>query len=96
MRLTRLSLLLVAVAVSAPVSTAPLTCYEEPGTMKRTCFDEKAVRVNGETRATRIYSGGTGGVRDTPYTFVKRQSEFNTGLWTAIDDSHTVLVGSTQ
>ena len=33
---------------------------------------------------------------DTPYTFVKRQSEFNSGQWTAIDDSHTALVGSTQ
>jgi len=33
---------------------------------------------------------------DTPYTFVKRQSEFNSGQWTAIDDTHTSLVGSTQ
>src|SRR6476469_21170 len=33
---------------------------------------------------------------DTPYTFVKRQSEFNSGQWTAIEDTHVPLVGSTQ
>jgi predicted transglutaminase-like cysteine proteinase len=33
---------------------------------------------------------------DTPYTFVKRQSEFNSGQWTAIEDTRSFLVGSTH
>jgi predicted transglutaminase-like cysteine proteinase len=34
---------------------------------------------------------------DTPYTFVKRQSEFNSGQWTAIEDTRSLsLVGSTR
>ncbi len=33
---------------------------------------------------------------ETPYTFVKRQSEFNSGQWTSIQDTRTTLVGSTR
>jgi predicted transglutaminase-like cysteine proteinase len=33
---------------------------------------------------------------DTPYTFVKRQSEFNTGQWVAIGDTHAPLVASSR
>jgi predicted transglutaminase-like cysteine proteinase len=33
---------------------------------------------------------------ETPYTFVKRQSEFNSGQWTAIQDTRTAQVGSTR
>lgn len=71
MRLGLGCVLLVALALSTPVLAVQLCCYEEPGTMKRTCFDPKAVRVNGETRAARLYQGGpVGGARETPYTFV--------------------------
>ncbi len=31
---------------------------------------------------------------ETPYQFVKRQSEFNSGQWASINDVHTTLVGS--
>ena len=30
----------------------------------------------------------------TDYQFVKRQSQFNSGQWVAIDDARTVMVGS--
>ena len=33
---------------------------------------------------------------DTPYTYVKRQSEFNTGQWVAIDDTHAPLLTSSR
>jgi predicted transglutaminase-like cysteine proteinase len=33
---------------------------------------------------------------ETPYVFVKRQSEYNSGQWTAIQDTRTPLVGSTR
>jgi predicted transglutaminase-like cysteine proteinase len=33
---------------------------------------------------------------DTPYTFVKRQSEFNSGQWTSIEDTRAPFVGSTR
>jgi predicted transglutaminase-like cysteine proteinase len=33
---------------------------------------------------------------DTPYAFVKRQSEFNSGQWIAVDDGRAPLVGSTR
>jgi predicted transglutaminase-like cysteine proteinase len=33
---------------------------------------------------------------ETPYTFVKRQSEYNSGQWTAIQDTRAPLVGSTH
>ena len=29
-----------------------------------------------------------------PYHFVKRQSEYDSGAWVAIDDGHQLLVGS--
>jgi predicted transglutaminase-like cysteine proteinase len=33
---------------------------------------------------------------ETPYAYVKRQSEFNSGQWTAIQDTRTPKVGSTR
>ena len=33
---------------------------------------------------------------ETPYQFVKRQSEFDTGKWVAIEDAHLTEVGSLQ
>ena len=33
---------------------------------------------------------------ETPYVFVKRQSEYNSGQWTAIQDTRAPLVGSTR
>lgn len=47
-----------------------LACYEEPGTRKEMCIDEAAVRVNGDTRASPLYTGGPNGVRRTSYTVV--------------------------
>jgi predicted transglutaminase-like cysteine proteinase len=32
---------------------------------------------------------------ETPYQFVKRQSQFNSGQWTTINDARTTSVGST-
>jgi predicted transglutaminase-like cysteine proteinase len=33
---------------------------------------------------------------ETPYAFVKRQSEYNSGQWTAIQDTRAPFVGSTR
>ena len=63
----------VALIWLIPATTAaaePLSCYEEPGTRKHTCINEKAVTANGDTRAAPIYSGGPNGVNKTNYTIV--------------------------
>ena len=59
-------------SVSAPLCAyaAQLSCYEEPGTRKHFCINEKAVTANGDTRASPVYSGGPNGVTDTGYILV--------------------------
>lgn len=53
------------------VAAAPaLACYEAPGTRSMTCIDQAAVRVNGDVRASPLFTGGPNGVRKTSQTFV--------------------------
>lgn len=55
---------------SASAWGAQGVCHEERGTMKKLCVDVSAVRVNGDTRAAPLWSGGPSGMRKTGYTFV--------------------------
>jgi hypothetical protein len=74
MRAINLALPLCVAAASIQPSAVyaknTLACYEEPGTRKEMCIDEAAVRVNGETRASPLFTGGPNGVRKTSYTVV--------------------------
>ena len=57
----------------SPRTTAPLPklrCYEEVGTRKHLCIDERAVTANGDTRASPLYSGGPKGQQKTSDFFV--------------------------
>ena len=67
-------MLVIGVALcvlAAPASAKEkLACFEEPGTRATTCIDENAVTMNGDTRASPVYTGGPKGVRKTSYLFV--------------------------
>ena len=66
----RYIVMLLAV-VAVPVSAAnQLECYEEKGTMSTMCIEPKAVRVNGDTRSSPLYTGGPKGVRLTSIKMV--------------------------
>jgi hypothetical protein len=67
---TRLALFMLAAVAAGSVHAAKLSCYEEPGTRKVWCIDEAAVRVNADTRAAGVFTGGPNGVRPTGHTFV--------------------------
>lgn len=61
--------LAVGVAITAHGKQFSL-CYTEPGTNKAMCIDEADVRVNGDTRASPLWTGGPKGVEKTPYIVV--------------------------
>jgi hypothetical protein len=61
---------LLAICVSYSASAVELSCYEERGTRKHFCINEKAVTSNGDTRASPVYSGGPNGVTNTGYILV--------------------------
>lgn len=68
--MTRLALVVLAAVAAGPVHAATVTCYEEPGTRKAWCIDKAAVRVNGDTRAAGVFTGGPNGVRPTGHNFI--------------------------
>ena len=47
-----------------------LSCYEEPGTHKTTCINEKAITANGTLRGAALYSGGPNGVNATGHKLI--------------------------
>lgn len=68
--MTRFALLALMVVTAGSVHAAKLSCYEEPGTRKVWCIDEAAVRVNGDTRAAGMFTGGPNGARPTGHNFI--------------------------
>lgn len=60
---------LVALATSMAIA-GEATCYEEPGTLRHSCYDSGAVRANGSIRAAPFLTGGPQGVRLTGFTLV--------------------------
>ena len=67
--LARSTLAIVAILV-VDAEAAQLTCYEESGTRKHTCYDPANVRRNGDLRGVAIFSGGPNGARPTGFTMI--------------------------
>jgi hypothetical protein len=61
--LSRAPLFAAVLLVSVPAFATELTCYEEAGTLRNTCFDPLQVRQNGDLRGVGLYSGGPKGVK---------------------------------
>jgi hypothetical protein len=70
MRLKLLTTLLALATAALPAFTAPLECYEEPGTMTTTCIQPSSVRMNGDLRASPVFIGGPKSVEPTSFKLV--------------------------
>jgi hypothetical protein len=68
--IVRQIMLAALLAVPLTAAAVQVRCYEEPGTRKHMCIDEKAVTANGDVRAAALYSGGPNAIDKTPYTVV--------------------------
>lgn len=47
-----------------------LSCYEEPSTLKNTCFNPRSVLQNGDLRSVELFHGGPKGVERVGLTLV--------------------------
>lgn len=65
------AILLCVFFVSTTTSAAEdFACYENPGTLRYTCIDKKAVQANGDIRGAFVYTGSRNGVDKTSNMFL--------------------------
>lgn len=63
----RATIALVLLAIALPTMAAKLSCRVDDSNDRHFCYDPKAIRVNGEIRAFKLYQGGPKGVEGNPF-----------------------------
>ena len=87
---SRCALAALVLFACTAAAAGDLTCYEEPGTRKTSCVDERAVRANGDTRAAALYSGGPNSLRPSGTNLV---ADCKLGVL-ALEDRKGVIFGA--